>query len=65
MPAETKYPHRVNLDGTWDSICTRCFQTIAHCKTERELAQFEEKHVCDSAYLMEREAFRSHLLHSD
>ena len=48
MLAETtKYPHRRNLDGTWDSICKKCYQTIANCDTENELDQFERVHVCN------------------
>ena len=65
MPAEKKYPHRVNLDGSWDSICTRCFLTIAHCKTEKELAEVERKHVCDSSVLAERDIFRTRVLNSE
>jgi hypothetical protein len=58
MPAEKKYPHRVNLDGSWDSICPRCYLTIANRKTERELAAFEKTHVChESAFLAERGYF--------
>ena len=55
MPAEKKYSHRVNLDGSWDSICTRCFLTIAHSKIEPELAALEVTHSChESAFLAER-----------
>jgi hypothetical protein len=58
MLAEKKYPHRVNLDGSWDSICTRCFLTVANCKTEGELAEFEKTHVCyESSFLAERGHF--------
>jgi hypothetical protein len=49
MPAEIGYPHRLNRDGTWDSICKKCFHTIANCKTERELADFEKAHVCNQS----------------
>ena len=57
MPAERKYPHRVNLDGSWDSICARCFLTVAHCETESELAASEQKHVCDPTFLAGRRSF--------
>jgi hypothetical protein len=46
MSAEAKFPHRHNADGTWDSICKRCFNTVAHCETESELALHEKEHVC-------------------
>jgi hypothetical protein len=55
MPAETEYPHRRNRDGTWDSICKKCFLTVAHCKTESELAASEKTHVCNSSYLADRD----------
>jgi hypothetical protein len=51
MPAEIKYPHRQNRDRTWDSICTRCFRTVATCRTEGELANFEKAHVCNPSPL--------------
>jgi hypothetical protein len=54
MLAETEYPHRRNSDGTWDSICKHRFLTIAHCKTEGELAEGENTHLCDSALLADR-----------
>lgn len=38
--------HRRNDDGTWDSICHGCFQTIARAKCETELRKQELKHVC-------------------
>ncbi len=53
MPTGMEYPHRRNSDGTWDSICTNCFQTVAHCETESKLAQFEKAHVCDPSVLAE------------
>jgi len=41
-----QFPHRVNRDGTFDSICRVCFRTIAHEIRERDLAGFESAHVC-------------------
>jgi hypothetical protein len=57
MSAETEYPHRRNRDGTWDSICTKCFLTVARCKTESDLAEFEKAHICNSAFLADRGHF--------
>ena len=58
MPAEKKYPHCVNLDGSWDSIRARCFLTVAHRKTEAELAALEKTHVCyESSFFAERGYF--------
>ena len=39
--------HRVNSDGTIDSICFRCFATIASCRREEDLRAAEPTHVCD------------------
>jgi hypothetical protein len=30
-----------------DSICTKCFVTVASAGSEEELVAYEEKHVCD------------------
>lgn len=42
----TEYAHRKNSDGTIDSICLFCFQTIAIAKIEEELAVPERGHNC-------------------
>lgn len=56
MPHENlKFAHRYNPDGTIDSICPRCFQTIAHVKYEAELPRNEQKHICDQ-YTLEKVA---------
>jgi hypothetical protein len=52
--AGTEYPHRRNSDGTWDPIGKHCFLTVANCKTESKLVEFEKFHVCNSALLAER-----------
>jgi hypothetical protein len=43
------FPHRMNRDGTFDSICPRCFVTVANAIHETDLARFERCHVCDSS----------------
>lgn len=48
MPSEClKFAHRSNLDGSIDSICPRCFATVATTFYELGLFQFEWEHVCD------------------
>jgi hypothetical protein len=42
------FAHRHNFDGTWDSICTRCFLTVASEWTEVGLWEHERGHHCDS-----------------
>jgi hypothetical protein len=53
MPA-IFYPHRKNNDGTYDSICTRCFATVARTYTEVALEEHDRRHVCTEAMLSQR-----------
>jgi len=46
---ESEYAHRENADGTFDSICLRCFQTIVSANSEMELVESERKHSCTRA----------------
>ncbi len=39
--------HRHNDNGTFDSICKRCFLTIASVRDEQQLAPFERAHACN------------------
>jgi hypothetical protein len=50
--AHDLFPHRVNRDGSFDSICKRCFQTIASCSNETALAAAEQEHRCDGPLLL-------------
>ena len=42
-----QFLHRVNRDGSFDSICMRCFQTIASTHCETALMGTEHRHECD------------------
>jgi hypothetical protein len=42
-----KFPHRHNPDGTIDSICAKCFVTVATSRKESELEEAEKTHDCD------------------
>jgi hypothetical protein len=44
--ARARFPHRHNPDGTFDSICAGCFQTLATARIEAELAEVENAHNC-------------------
>jgi hypothetical protein len=44
---EPSFRHRENLDGSWDSICLRCYATAAHSYGEGLLAEAEQGHCCD------------------
>jgi hypothetical protein len=54
--AQPTFPHRHNRDGVIDSICSRCFVTIASAEVESELAQYERSHVCDPIRLYQLSA---------
>ena len=43
------FRHRENLDGTWDSICMRCYSTAAHTHAATLLTSAESGHQCDEA----------------
>jgi hypothetical protein len=47
MPGDQEFVHRQNRDGSFDSICTNCFQTVANKKVEAELEQIERDHICE------------------
>jgi hypothetical protein len=51
------YPHRHNKNGTYDSICLKCFATVATTLTEPELAFHDRRHICDPLLLKERYLF--------
>ena len=38
------FRHRQNQDGTWDSICLRCFLTVVTVSREADLAKAEKSH---------------------
>ena len=46
-----QYLHRVNDDGTIDSICRECFTTVATSTSEVALKSKEQKHRCDPSLL--------------
>ena len=41
------FVRRRNSNSSFDSICTKCFRTIASAGSEDELSAHEGKHVCD------------------
>lgn len=43
------FPHRVNSDGTIDSICKHCFVTVGSSTSESDLQRLEAEHVCEPA----------------
>jgi hypothetical protein len=45
LPA-VEFQYRNNGDGTWDSICLRCFLTVGTATSVADLAQLETVHDC-------------------
>ena len=43
----SQFVHRLNDDGTIDSICRECFDTVATASSGPELEREERKHRCD------------------
>jgi hypothetical protein len=51
MHGPTNFAHRHNADGTYDSICLKCYATAARAKKEESLSSPESAHVCDPTAL--------------
>ncbi|MDQ1453860.1 MAG: hypothetical protein QOK38_3726 [Acidobacteriaceae bacterium] len=45
-PYSLNFQHRNNEDGTCDSICLRCYRTVATSQQEAWLAHEESIHTC-------------------
>ena len=50
------FRHRQNLDGTWDSICLRCYATAAHTHRQFLLEAAESQHRCDEMSWLYKES---------
>jgi hypothetical protein len=48
------FPHRRNRDGSFDSICLKCFATIASHMTQEELDELDKNHTCMNSLLSQR-----------
>ena len=53
------FPHRKNADGSWDSICSKCFRTVATAKRESSLRDAEASHVCVPSIFADAALFQS------
>lgn len=47
MTSFISFARRQNHDHSVDSICARCYQTIASSDNPMDLNAFEETHQCD------------------
>jgi hypothetical protein len=45
-PYSFNFQHRNHKDGTCDSICLRCYRTVASTRQEPWLAHEESLHAC-------------------
>jgi hypothetical protein len=58
MSSESEqFPHRQNSNGTYDSICPKCFRTIDTRYVEGNLAAEERVHICGQEHLLRRDKF--------
>ncbi|MGD0798624.1 MAG: hypothetical protein ABR910_12965 [Acidobacteriaceae bacterium] len=48
------YPHRQNPDGSIDSICLRCFATVATAMDVGKLHSYDKVHVCNATSIAHR-----------
>jgi hypothetical protein len=47
-----KFIHRINQDGSIDSICRDCFVTVATAKSATDLEREEHHHTCEPVLLL-------------
>jgi hypothetical protein len=52
------FPHRLNADGSYDSVCTLCHLTVATAKVEAALSHYERSHKCDPVRIYEVSPYR-------
>jgi hypothetical protein len=48
---DLSFPHRVDSEGNYHSICRTCFQTVAILPREADLTAAEKRHKCKGAPL--------------
>jgi hypothetical protein len=47
----TLHPHRQNEDGSYESICSTCFATVARSMVEVGRSEDEAAHACSPSFL--------------
>lgn len=47
LSGDCHFVHRVNRDGTTDSICKYCYVTVCTSTLQTDLAWAEREHMCD------------------
>jgi hypothetical protein len=51
MTSFVSFARRRNRDSSLDSICTKCYQTVASARYEHELETAEKNHICDPNWM--------------
>jgi hypothetical protein len=59
MTTLVPFAHRRKPDASFDSICTKCFRTIASEDSEGKLFAHEERHSCEAIFEVTRVKFDS------
>jgi hypothetical protein len=44
--SKVAFKHRNNPDGSWDSICLKCYLTVETAMQEDDLEETERRHDC-------------------
>ncbi len=57
----SKFVHRPNVDGTFDSVCRLSYSTIVRSERESRIDAHEQTHACDAVAFKDREAARRRL----
>jgi hypothetical protein len=42
----SRFPHWRNSDGSFDSICAECMETVDIQSSEEDLQHAEDRHIC-------------------
>ena len=50
----TYFPHRHNRDGSYDSICLKCFATVSSGPTKWGRVELNKRHICNSSDMFQR-----------
>ena len=58
MREESDFIRRINLDGSYTSICRICFLTAAAAKSTRDLEAEEARHICHRSIRDETESMQ-------
>jgi hypothetical protein len=58
-----RFIHRINEDGSIDSICRDCFLTIATARSRSDLEVQERQHACEPMLVERYAAYKKLAVH--